>query len=73
MGNMTYRLLLKDPAGCDTLIKKNYISIIANVFPIPTTTTINIEFGKKPSGIVHYTLFNTINKVCESGDKTHQE
>ncbi|MEA3504673.1 MAG: T9SS type A sorting domain-containing protein [Bacteroidota bacterium] len=69
-GKYDVTLIIEGSAGNDTLVKKDEITVIANVYPIPTRDFVTVNFGSSSSQKVHYILFNVFKQIIDENTVT---
>ena len=67
-GQFDVSLVISGPNGADTLVRENYIHVIAKTYPNPVTDQLTLDFGRDPVNDLNVRIYNSLGVFIKEFD-----
>lgn len=67
-GQFDVSLVISGPNGADTLVRENYIHVIAKTYPNPVTEQLTLDFGRDPVNDLNVRIYNSMGVFIKEFD-----
>ena len=61
-GDYAVMLVIRDGASADSLLKRNYIRVVPNIYPNPAHDRVTLDFGRRQLEYIEVTAFDMFGK-----------